>query len=245
MTEFDLPVPVLSHPHWRVNFRPASYIPEHLPTLGSLFEIIEKTKIRLRGWDYPHLSRKPGQTGVGNNWVASWAHFLGNLEYWRFYQSGQFLHLFGVREALEAEWTQELKKHARSHLDYLESVNWDAVPGFISFESSVYRFTEIFEFAARLSQHGVYSGAVTIAIRVTGIKGYVLTPGWNRAWSEYRAPAVDTLENVWSVNSADLVGGSADHSLRAIVWFFERFGWLDPNITSIKADQEKFLRGRL
>jgi hypothetical protein len=109
----------------------------------------------------------------------------------------------------------------------------------------VYRFTEIFEFAARLSQHGVYSGSVSISISISGIKGYVLTPGWDRAWSEYRAPTVDVLESTWTVKSTDLIGGSADHSLRALVWFFERCGWLDPNINVIKADQEKFLRARL
>jgi len=59
----DLPVPVLQHPHWRVNFRPAVYEDNLIPTLAKCFEIIEKNRVSLRGWDFPHLSRRDEERG--------------------------------------------------------------------------------------------------------------------------------------------------------------------------------------
>jgi len=90
----ELPVPVFNAPYWRVNFRPNLYSDELIPSLGKCYEIIEKTKLSLRGWDYPHLSRRDTQKGQGANWVSSWSDFMGHNEYWRLYQSGQFFTSF-------------------------------------------------------------------------------------------------------------------------------------------------------
>ena len=101
MNTDPLPVPVLEGPHWRVNLRPSEYLPELIPTLSQCFEIIQQTKVHLRGWDYPHLSTRNTERASGSNWIASWTPFMNHNEYWRFYQSGQFLHLFSVREITE------------------------------------------------------------------------------------------------------------------------------------------------
>ena len=37
----ELPVPVLEHPHWRVNIRPNDYQEQLIPSLGKCLEIIE------------------------------------------------------------------------------------------------------------------------------------------------------------------------------------------------------------
>ena len=239
----DLPVPVKEHPHWRVNFRPSSYDEELLPSLGACLKVIEATKVRLRGWDYPHLSRRTEQRGQGSNFVASWSDF-GHLEYWRFYQSGQFLHLFSVREAWNEAWKEQLRNTARGHLGHFD-VDWEHVPGFFSLNNFIYTVTEIFEFAARVAQHGVYEGPVSIGIRISGIEGFILTPDWDRAWYERYAPSESALENNWIVESADLIASSSEHSFRAILWFFERFGWLEPAVEVIQKDQLKFLEGKI
>ena len=105
-----LPVPVLERSHWRVNFRPGEYQPELIPTLSQCFEIMQQTKVRLRGWDYPHLSSRAAERATGLNWIASWALFMGHNEYWRFYQSGQFLHLFSVTEITHDGWSASLSQ---------------------------------------------------------------------------------------------------------------------------------------
>jgi len=160
--KIELPVPVLNYPHWRINFRPESYADDFISSLGKCFAIIEKTKLSLRGWDYPHLSRRDTERGQGSNWVASWSDFWSHNEYWRFYQSGQFLHLFSVREAVEPEWRKKMESEMRALLSYMDEVEWDKVPGFISIINFNYQITEIYEFAARLCEAQIYTGKVNI-----------------------------------------------------------------------------------
>jgi len=188
-----LPVPVLEHPHWRVSIRPEAYIPDVIPSLSKCFEIVEKNRVRFRGWDYPHLSRHEQERGHGKTWVASWANFMGHFEYWRLYQSSQFLHLFSVRESTEPRWRQKLQAETESHLSHYRHVNWNDVPGFFSLTNFTYCVTEIIEFTTRMVQSGTYAGTVNISIELNGIQGFVLTTSWERAWFKYYAASEDAL----------------------------------------------------
>jgi hypothetical protein len=243
--EFNVPVPVLKYPHWRVNIRPGSYEPNLIPTLKDCYDVIEQAKVRLRGWDYPHLSHRQNERAQGTNWVACWSDSQGQFEYWRFYQSAQFLHLFSVREATEPAWREQLGREARSHFSHLTEIDWSQVPGCISFVNTLYRITEIFEFAARLAQRGVYEGLVSIRIDIKKIKGFVLMAGFDRIWTDYYAASEEELGKTWQIASTDLISASAEHSLAATSWFLERFGWLEPSIDVLRKDQGKFLKREL
>lgn len=240
----ELPVPVLQYPHWRVNFRPGVYEEYLIPSLAKCFEIIERNKLSLRGWDYPHLSRRDTERGQGNNWVASWSNFMGHHEYWRFYQSGQFIHLFSVREVTETEWRTKLESDMKSHLSYMRDIDWERIPGFLSIVNFVYNVTEIYEFATRLCQSQVYSGTVNIKVELKGIKGFVLSAPWERAWHSYYAASENVLATSNNIETDALVAASREAALRSIVWFFERFGWLSPPKNVIAHDQENLIKGR-
>lgn len=243
--EIKLPAQVIEYPHWRVNFRPNDYKEDLIPTLSKCFDIIEKNKLSLRGWDYPHLSRRNNEREQGNNWVASWSSFMGHHEYWRFYQSGQFIHLFSVRESTEVEYKEKLRSDMKSHRIFADGeINWESVPGFFSIINFIYNITEIYEFAARLCQSEIYTNAINIQIEIKGIKGFVLTAPWERAWHSYYAASQDILTRKHEVDAEQLISASKDISLEAIVWFFERFGWLEPSKSVIRQDQEKLIKGR-
>ena len=242
--KIELPVPVLEYPHWRVNFRPVDYKEKLIPSLGKCFEIIERNKLSLRGWDYPYLSRRDTERGHGNNWVASWSNFMGHYEYWRLYQSGQFLHLFSVREVTETEWRKRIEAEMRTHLSYMGDIDWKEVPGFISIVTFIYNVTEIYEFAARLCQSRIYEGTINIKIELRGIKGFVLSAPWARLWRSYYAASEEILTMSTDFESDQLVATSKEAALESIVWFFERFGWLDPPKNVISNDQENLLKGR-
>lgn len=244
VTQTVLPVDVLDHPHWRINYRPHEYIEERIPSLGQCFKIIEKNRVSLRGWDYPHLSNHQKERGQGTNWVASWSSFMGHREYWRFYQSTQFLHLFSVREATEDGWRTKLQTQTASHLSHMDHINWNNVPGFISLLNFIYCATEIVEFAARLCQSEVYKGELDITIQLNKIKGFVLTTEWDRVWLEYYSASEDMLGKTWTIDSGSLIADSAQYSLDVVVWFFERFGWLNPTIAVLRKDIDNYLRGR-
>lgn len=239
-----LPTPVLDLPHWRVNIRPVDFQKDRIATLPKLDELVEKTKVRLRGWDFPHIDHRADHREMGNDYVGSWCDFRGTHEYWRLYQSGQFLHLDAMKE-LYPSWHEKLKEAAKSHLGGLSDVNWDKVPGFVSVVNFLYRMTEIFEFAARLCQAGVYEGSVSIRIDLKKIKGFVLMVDSDRSWSLYRAATANEIGNEWSLATDILVAQSAERALDATEWFFHRFGWSDPPREVLKKDQKNFLEGRM
>lgn len=235
--------PILEHPHWRVNYRPHEYNAETLKTLNECQQLVSSTKLSLRGWDYPHINTRTNWE-IGQNWVGSAVQFGNHLEYWRLYQSGQFIHYQAVREVLDADWHQKLLGAARSHASWRTDIAWDKVPGFFSLLNFLYTVTEIFEFAARIAQAGVYSGEISIDIGLRGVKGFVLTPEIDRAWMDVRAASADKIEHVWNVHSRDLVAGSSEAALDACVWFFERFNWMQANVEQLRRDQTKFMSGR-
>lgn len=241
----SLPDQILHSPHWRVNFRPELYEAELIPSLAKCFELIEQTKVRLRGWDYPHLSNRSSQREQGVNWVASWSDFMGHKEYWRLYQSGQFINLFSIKEAAEKEWRIKLEEVTKGHLHHLKDIDWSKISGFISIINFLYTVTEIFEFGARLCQKGLYRGTVTITIELRAIKGFVLTTEGPRHWDSYYAANENVLGRTWFLKSDVLVAESAERSLKAVLWFFERFGWLSPPVETLRADQQSFLKGRV
>ena len=243
--KIEIPVPVLKHPFWRINIRPEKYIQESVPTLDDCFRIIQKNRVRLRGWDYPHLSSKETEKECGINWIASWSNFLGHCEYWRFYQSKQFIHFFGIRESIDEEWDKKLEAQTRMHLGFNKNIDWDNIPGFISIINFIYCVTEIVEFATRLCQAGIYKGFVDINIQLNSIKGFVLTTSNERAWHSYYAANQDILGKTWSTNSKALISDSPKCASEIVIWFFERFGWLNPSVEIIRKDIDDFLKGNI
>jgi hypothetical protein len=130
------------------------------------------------------------------------------------------------------------------HLRHMRDVDWQTVPGFISIINFLYTVTEIFEFAARLCARRIYQGELTITVELKGVREFVLTTDWDRAWHSYCAATEDKLGRSWSVRSDLLLSESSEHSLKAVVWFFERFGWLRPSVDVLRKDQQQFLKRR-
>lgn len=244
MATTELPVPVRQYPHWRVLLRPGLYEEERISTLGECWAIVEQNRVRLRGWDYPHLSHRDSQRTQGVNWVASWSDFMERYEYWRLFQSGQFVHLFSVREATETAWREKLQGLTKGHLGHVKGLNWDAVPGYLHITNFVYSMTEVFEFAARLCQKGIYQGSLEVGIQLEGVKGFVLATDWDRAWYSYYPASENVIGKTWQLSTDDFVARSSEKSLEVVLWFFERFGWLDPAVQVLRQDQENFLKGR-
>ncbi len=238
----QLPVPVLKYPHWRVNFRPSAYDPTRLKTLSDCLGVLQKTRVQLRGWAFPPVPSAPS-LGYGDTWIAGWSDFMEHLEYWRFYQSTQFLYLGSVQEVTETQWAVKLRDIMRMWAG-LRKVDIDAVPGFLSLTNSIYNITEYFEFAARLAQAQIYTDPVTIAISIKGVAGFMLAADENRRWNSDYVTHQPELSYVKTFAPGDLISSAADHALDCTLWLFERFGWLKPNVDAIRTDQQKLLTGQ-
>jgi hypothetical protein len=117
--------------YWEVIIRPTEFIDNRIESLSKCKEVVRELSVRLRGWDYPHFdNNNPPTSGI--DYVEQSVDWQHKVELWRFYQSGQFLHYFGMWE----DWQDQ-------------STIWGSrltnKPGeILSIISAVYSLTEIY-----------------------------------------------------------------------------------------------------
>lgn len=244
LTITEFPVPVTESPYWKVTIRPDLYEEELIPSRSECLRLVEKTRVRLRGWDFPAGTSGESPIVQGGTWIGTSCQFMSTIEFWRFYQSGQFVHWSAVREVTESQWHDKLQQTARRNLSHGQDIDSNAVPGFISIINLLYNVTEIFEFAARIVQAGIYKGDVSVRIELHDVENFVLAADFNRMLRRRYVATENNLVKTWTVKSDELVANSADYSLKAAAWFFESFGWMEPDMDGLKKDQEAFLEGR-
>jgi hypothetical protein len=205
--------------HYRVALEPIGYDKERVKTLGGLWRLVEDTKVSLRGWDYPHVSRRDGERSQGNHHIASWVSWSRHQEYWRFYQSGQFVHLFAFREN-EAEFSELLRSHVVPFVTIGPSTS-----GFLSITSTIWTFTEIFEFISRLGARGLLPDGAGVRIEMRNVKDRVLGfSEWTRDVHGLYAAGEETIGQTFSYSQEDLVSNAKSNAVAVAAWFFERFG---------------------
>jgi len=235
----DLIKKIKSRGYWRVNFQPLIES-QRFSSLGDCKEIIEKNTVKLRGWDYPHFPRRRGDdTGLdpGDNFYEGWVDWENHKEFWRMYQSGQFIHYLALRE----DWFEEdsWRSQMVEKIDPMTSLN---IIG-----SVVYQMTEIFEFLSRLANDGIYDEGVRISISLNNTKNrklWISDPMRAPFFQTYQT-AAEKIEFVKEVNKEQIVSASQELALEAIKYIFDRFGWHNPSEDIIKKDQESLLSGRI
>src|ERR1700752_3656587 len=142
---------IRSRGYWRTNFEPL--VAKQKLRLGECRDIVEKNSVGLRGWNYPHYPRRiADDSGLepGANYYEGWIDWWSHLEFWRMYESGQFLHYV----ALVEDW-QEKDGWMDSREQRIEPKTVIGITG-----SIVYELTEIYEFLSRLAAAGVYDEGV-------------------------------------------------------------------------------------
>lgn len=210
----DLLKKIQSRGHWRVNIRPTVFKKDRIPEISKLFPVVERCSVSLRGWDFPHIDRR-NQPHIDLDWVGQEIDWEHHLELWRVYQSGQFVHVGGLwndwRDRSEL-WPAEQGWKAGAVLHVLDTT---------------WRFIEIFEFAARLSQTECGDDRMVIAVTVSGLDGRMLLLDSSRRvpfLGEYKAQ-IEALPYEVEVSRADLIAAPREHALEPTKRLFERFGW--------------------
>jgi hypothetical protein len=171
--------------YWRIVIRPTAFEENHIPNYSDLFPVVEKNSVRLRGWDYPQIDDQ-SQPLRGRDWVGQEFARQDEIEVWRLYTSGQFVHFFTIW----GDW--------RDH-----STVWPPEPGwkpgrFLYYIPTVYSFVEIWEFAARLALSPAGAASMRVELQLHGLQGRRLVstdvavplsgvyvtqmPDWNHLW---------------------------------------------------------------
>lgn len=239
MSEQALIAKLKQRGHWKVTIHPLQY-QENRYSFSEIKHLVEKTKVSLRGWDYPHLD--PRSTFNLDGFIESYCEFDYLIEYWRFYRSGKFIHLFGMRE------------DGRDNSVVPERFRWyghdaevpDNLRG-LSIIGAVYSLTEIFEFAIRLAKHGLFESGVRIEVELFGLynrmlyfedvarhlrTAYLCRDEYIKKEAVFKTPAELT---------------ESGHAT-AVSWFIEiaqQFQWDSPPRAIMEEEQRKFLERRI
>src|SRR4051794_23076151 len=110
----DLKQSIEAAGHWRIEIMPLDFSEQRIPR-KDLEAVIAKAVVRFRGWDYPYLAREDNQMKMGS-FLSGKVDWERHREVWRFYRSGQFLHVVEFSENFP-QYRKALEEYARHFLD--------------------------------------------------------------------------------------------------------------------------------
>ena len=126
---------IRSRGYWKVVVRPTTFVEKRVLDKKALDHILRTTSVSLGGWSFPHVDDFI-ELDSGTDWIGQ----KKTHELWRFYQSGQFVYYFGMAE----DWRDDITGQSPLPNNGHRRVDLDI-------KDVVAQFTEVFEFAARLS----------------------------------------------------------------------------------------------
>lgn len=229
-TSADVLDEIRNGPHWKVVIRPQSFEKERVRTLNECWAVVEESQVWLRGRPYPRID--DGNRGMGEDWIASWTESSGRNEYWRFFQSGQFVHYFGFREDMPS-W--------RSEADRRYGSCSPEPNGYLDLDNALYTCTAIFKFTEQLmTADAIGPRAIPPVVRIGmhDIRNRTLFAASPWLLPDHRHATEERLENSWQVDWIGLMDHPAQQAREATRWFLERFGLRLPDMV-LKPDQEK------
>jgi hypothetical protein len=137
------------------------------------------------------------------------------VEYWRFYQSAQFVHLMGIR----SDWIKQ------SHFDPAR-YNWE--PGAVLLVmDTLYHFVEIFELAARFASATIANSSIVVRVTLNGLKGreLLLESPTRAGFSTPRKASLDAFPQEFQLSRDEALGNTRKNAYAACRELFSRFGW--------------------
>jgi hypothetical protein len=209
--------------------RPSAFNPKLLATLADCERAFRQARVQLRGWDYPHNPN----TGISRHqdYIQGSIHWELHHELWRLYQSGQFVHMFSLRE----DWLRP-------------SGRMDVEPGkALGTVLTLFTLTEMFLFAARLAEAVPLGPRISLDYRLNRLNGRRLEsfdPMTIDLWSGGKA--ADDLTDFGAridLPTADFIASASDLAIDQALEIFERFNWSPPRELLLD-DQRKLLQQR-
>ena len=201
-----------SRGYWKVVIRPCEFKADRLTRFAELESAIRECAVSLRGWNFPHFDYRIDCTRT-LDWTGQeiiWEHYT---EMWRAYKSGQFVSLSGIW----GDWRDQ---------SGLWPIDTSWKPGnSMGACDAVFRFTEIFEFAARFSRSKAGSDNLFIGIYLYGLKNRQLVMEKHRA-GFFNPKVSKVAEWKWEKRllRTKLHTGIKEQALEPAIQLFEIFG---------------------
>ena len=215
--------------YWQVTVRPTNFREKRVQDIASLYPILRKASVTLRGWDFPHLDPHK-DPNIDTDWIGQANEWQHHLSVWRFYQSGQFMHVSGM----PIDWRDQSSI-------WPAPKDW-ATGTLLGVGDAISCFTEFFEFAARLSQTEAGDDPMQVDITVGNLKGRRLyVDSGNRApFFHFREASIDNFPQSVQLPRAELLSTSRNLALVAANELFKRFNW-ETTIAQLRDWQDEMI----
>ncbi len=245
MTAEDVKKIIKECGYWEVVFTPRVFNSELISDRTTCKQLLEKNSVQLRGWDYPHIPKADMEYQkiyLGTDHCEAFIDWGDYKEVLRFYQSGQFIHYFALREDwMNVDKLSEIVSGCDPHKD--------TKPGSVlSFVGATYSLTEIYEFLRRLtSGSNIYDNGVRVVIKLHGAQGRKLVSldasRIDLFWSYVsNIPEITLPEK--ELTKDEVLNSSKELALQAVRYLFETFGWENMPMQVFEKDQQNLLERR-
>lgn len=232
-----------SCPTWEFNIRGTVYDAENLDSVSRCVEIIERSSVLLRGWDFPHIPRSHNELIPGPDFIAHGVEF-GCREFWQFWRSGQFYFIEGLREVVDDNWREQIER-TNPLKNVAVSSGAESINGYFMLISELYRFVELYEFAARLSETGIYKEGFIVQVRLRHASGYMVATDFSRRLRYAYTAKQDDLSREWTYTPEDVVVSVKACAQKAYIEVMRSFfGWFNLPADAFDEDIDEFLANR-
>lgn len=225
---------IKSKGYWEINIFPSEYKEDRIE-LNKLQQVIEKSKVSLRGWDYPHVFGKDDENEKGPYSIQTgkvlciekYIDWDRMIEFWRFTQSANFYHIFAIREDHDY-YSKSFGKH-------------------LSIFSTLYTISEIFEFTRRLFTENIFTPSLKIEINLYDLNERTLVTQDPRV---FIPPIYKAISSNWSYSKEFDIKEFAKENLENLILdAFSKlvfmFNWKEFSIEGFRNNVRKFLSGKI
>ncbi len=200
--------------HWKIVVRPCAFDENRVADKSDLLHILEKTYVQFGNpLPFPNVDSS-AQVDEGIDWIGQEkeSEIWEIVELWRFYQSGQFVC-----------YKSRVPNHNKCQpLDPM---------------SLVVSFSEIFEFAARLSHSHAGDDWMHLDVTLAGIDRPLKV---GASLFQLTDEANTDVQYKVDLSTLDLVTKTRELALKPVAELFHRFGW-NPGIDYLRDYQDELL----
>ncbi|HEY4086364.1 MAG TPA: hypothetical protein VGM43_10525 [Bryobacteraceae bacterium] len=218
--------------YWRVHLRPSVFHSAQIRSKDDCLSLINHSAISTEGWRYPIINGRTSEEGA--DWIAEAANTSVFIEYWRFYQSGQFIHHLALRE-------DHMRRLNLFHPQFFApSEN----RRYLAITSTICMLTDVIEFAARLAYRQILTPRAVINIELNNMAGRELVymqPGRQLPASFWFKDEIVSVGGTYEPEQ--LIGKAADVAIQLSLELFKKALW-EPPRTLIVDDQARYTANR-
>lgn len=237
MNHEELLSDIKSRGYWRIEMHSTEFQDNRLSSRAAMEKIMSGATVSLRGWPYPYFSAN--ETNYNGKWLEGQVNWSYHKEYWRLYESGQWLHYLGLSGAwiTREELFKNLSPLPTQHPGYLH-VRGDVL----------FTLTEIMRFAVGLAQGGILDPAAFISVQLHNTRGYMLFESFSRFFPHsYVNPSDRPIEQEWSLPVGELSTSADQMALEMAIKIYSVFDWIpaEAAVRTLVEDQKKLVERRL